>query len=436
MIQVQTELAVADNTGARIVECIKVIGGSKRRYASVGDNIVVSVKEALANGKVKKGSVQKAVVVRTKYSIHRRDGSSVKFDNSLLLECGKELNGFEMVYETYGKLNEEKSNAILVCHALSGSHHAAGYHKDSEEKAGWWNSLIGPDKAIDTNKYFVVSPNNLGGCHGTTGPKSTNPETNQAYGPDFPVLRVRDWTNSQALLADHLDINTWHAVIGGSLGGMQALDWSIAYPKRIKKAGVIAAAPKLSAQNIAFNEVARQAITSDPDFQEGNYMQTNTSPKSGLRLARMVGHITYLSDESMKSKFGRELKEEKLGFGFDAEFQVESYLRHQGDAFSKTFDANTYLLMTKVLDYFDPADEFDGDLVTAFKPILAQALVLSFSSDWRFSPSRSKEITNALINAKKKVSHIEIDSPLGHDSFLFPEERYVEVLKTFLGSQS
>ena len=374
--------------------------------------------------------------MNNKSSIGLIKPSSVKFDNSLLLECGKELKGFEMVYETYGKLNEEKSNAILVCHALSGSHHAAGYHKDSEEKAGWWDSLIGPNKAIDTNKYFVVSPNNLGGCHGTTGPKSTNPETNQAYGPDFPVLRVRDWTNSQALLADHLDINTWHAVVGGSLGGMQALDWSIAYPKRIKKAGVIAAAPKLSAQNIAFNEVARQAITSDPDFQKGNYMQTNVSPKSGLRLARMVGHITYLSDESMKSKFGRELKEEKLGFGFDAEFQVESYLRHQGDAFSKTFDANTYLLMTKVLDYFDPADEFDGDLVTAFKPILAQALVLSFSSDWRFSPSRSKEITNALINAKKKVSHIEIDSPLGHDSFLFPEERYVEVLKTFLGSQS
>jgi len=374
--------------------------------------------------------------MNNKSSIGLIKPNSIKFDNSLLLECGKELKGFEMVYETYGKLNEEKSNAILVCHALSGSHHAAGYHKDSEEKAGWWDSLIGPDKAIDTNKYFVVSPNNLGGCHGTTGPKSINPETDQAYGPDFPVLTVRDWTNSQALLADYLDINAWHAVIGGSLGGMQALDWSIAYPKRIKKAGVIAAAPKLSAQNIAFNEVARQAITSDPDFQEGNYMQTNTSPKSGLRLARMVGHITYLSDESMKAKFGRELKEEKLSFGFAAEFQVESYLRHQGDAFSKTFDANTYLLMTKVLDYFDPADEFDGDLVKAFKPILAQALVLSFSSDWRFSPSRSKEITNALIDAKKKVSHIEIDSPLGHDSFLFPEERYVEVLKAFLGNQS
>ena len=359
---------------------------------------------------------------------------SIKFENSFLLECGKQLRGFEMVYETYGKLNSEKSNAILVCHALSGHHHAAGYYEDSGKKAGWWNNLIGPNKAIDTNKYFVVSPNNLGGCHGTTGPKSINPETSKLYGPHFPVLTVRDWTNSQALLADYLGITTWHAVIGGSLGGMQALDWSIAFPERVKKAAVIAAAPKLSAQNIAFNEVARQAITSDPDFQEGNYMEKGSSPKRGLRLARMVGHITYLSDESMKSKFGRELREDKLGFGFDAEFQVESYLRHQGDVFSETFDANTYLLMTKVLDYFDPADKFKGNLVEAFNPILGQILVLSFSTDWRFSPSRSKEITNALLAAKKKVSHIEIESSLGHDSFLFPEERYVEVLKVFLGS--
>tara|TARA_Y100000588_G_scaffold278817_1_gene295505 strand:+ start:271 stop:1389 length:1119 start_codon:yes stop_codon:yes gene_type:complete len=358
----------------------------------------------------------------------------IGFDAPLLLECGKELKGFNMIYETYGKLNNDKSNAILVCHALSGSHHAAGFHHKADSKPGWWDSLIGPSKAIDTDKYFVVSPNNLGGCHGTTGPKSINPETNNVYGPNFPVLTVRDWTNSQALLADHLNINSWHAVIGGSLGGMQALDWSIAYPERIKKAGVIAAAPKLSAQNIAFNEVARQAITSDPDYKDGNYLERNTSPKKGLRLARMVGHITYLSDESMKNKFGRDLKNEKLNFGFDAEFEVESYLRHQGDVFSSTFDANTYLLMTKILDYFDPADEFNGDLVKAFEPILAQTLVVSFSSDWRFSPSRSREITNALLGAKKKVSHVEIDSSLGHDSFLFSEKRYVEVLKAFLGS--
>ncbi len=353
--------------------------------------------------------------MNNKDSVGIVEPSSASFKDPLLLGCGKELKGFDLVYETYGKLNNENSNAVLICHALSGNHHAAGYHKDSEKRAGWWDALIGPNKAIDTNKYFVVSPNNLGGCHGTTGPKSINPDTNEVFGPNFPVLTVRDWTNSQAVLADHLNIKTWHAVIGGSLGGMQALDWSIAYPK---------------------SEVARQAITSDPDFQEGNYLLGNTSPKSGLRLARMVGHITYLSDESMKTKFGRELKEEKLGFGFDAEFQVESYLRHQGDVFSNTFDANTYLLMTKVLDYFDPANEFNGNLMEAFKPILAQVLVLSFSSDWRFSPSRSKEITDALIGAKKKVSHVEIESSLGHDSFLFPEQRYVDVLKAFLESPS
>tara|TARA_B100001013_G_scaffold335281_1_gene253592 strand:- start:182 stop:1303 length:1122 start_codon:yes stop_codon:yes gene_type:complete len=351
---------------------------------------------------------------------------------SLRLECGKSLGEFDMVFETYGQLNREKSNAILICHALSGNHHAAGFHEEFEKKAGWWDALIGPDKAIDTNLYFVVSPNNLGGCHGTTGPKSVNPKTGEVYGPDFPVLTVRDWVNSQACLADHLGIEVWHGIVGGSLGGMQALDWSIAFPSRVKKAAVIAAAPKLSAQNIAFNEVARQAITTDPDFQEGYYMNQNKAPKRGLRLARMVGHITYLSDESMKNKFGRELKEDKLNFGYKAEFQVESYLRYQGDVFSETFDANTYLLMTKVLDYFDPAEKHQGDLVKAFEPIEAQLLVLSFSSDWRFSPLRSREITNALVGANKKVSHLEINSSLGHDSFLFPEKRYVEALKSFL----
>ena len=357
----------------------------------------------------------------------------MKSKKPLTFESGKLLEDYEIIYETYGDLNATKTNAILVCHALSGNHHVAGYHA-GDEKPGWWDNMIGPNKPIDTKKFFVVSLNNIGGCHGSTGPKSIDPKTKKPYGSNFPVVTVSDWVNVQKNLMDYLKIPYWQVVVGGSLGGMQALQWALQYPLLIKNSIVIAAAPKLTAQNIAFNEVARQAITSDPDFQEGNYMQTNTSPKSGLRLARMVGHITYLSDESMKAKFGRELKEEKLSFGFDAEFQVESYLRHQGDAFSKTFDANTYLLMTKVLDYFDPADDFDGDLVKAFKPILAQALVLSFSSDWRFSPSRSKEITNALIDAKKKVSHIEIDSSLGHDSFLFPEERYVEVLKAFLGS--
>jgi len=367
-------------------------------------------------------------------NIGKVEPTSAEFANELVLESGKKLRNITMVYETYGELNEDKSNAILVCHALSGNHHAAGYHEDENERLGWWDGLIGPDKAIDTNKYFVVSPNNLGGCHGTTGPTSINPETNEIYGPDFPIITVSDWVNCQALLADFLDIEIWHSVIGGSLGGMQALWWSIAYPNRIKKAGVIASAPKLSAQNIAFNEVARQAIITDPDFQEGYYLKAGSAPKQGLRLARMVGHITYLSDEAMKKKFGRELKEDKLNFGFGAEFEVESYLRYQGDIFSESFDANTYLLMTKLLDYFDPADEFSGNLVDAFKSIKAQVLVVSFTSDWRFSPERSKEISNALIEANKNVSCLEINSSHGHDSFLFPEKRYVNAIKAFLGN--
>lgn len=358
----------------------------------------------------------------------------VKFEDRFVLESGKQLEGFEMVFETYGNLNQDKTNAILICHALSGNHHAAGYYEKSDERKGWWDNLIGPGKAIDTDKYFVVSPNNLGGCHGTTGPASVNPKTNEVYGPDFPVITVLDWVNCQALLTDYLDIKIWHSVIGGSLGGMQALKWAMIYPERINKAGVIAAAPKLSAQNIAFNEVARQAIITDPDYQEGHYLKAGKSPKRGLRLARMVGHITYLSEEAMRDKFGRELKEGKLGFGFDVEFEVESYLRYQGDIFSENFDANTYLLMTKLLDYFDPADKHNGDLVKAFEPIKAQVLVIAFTSDWRFSPERSKEISNALLEANKNVSYLEIESTHGHDSFLFSEDRYVNAIKAFLGN--
>ena len=355
-----------------------------------------------------------------------------KLKKSLKLECGKDLDKFDMVYETYGQINKDKSNAILICHALSGNHHAAGFHNNSDEKAGWWDSLIGPGKAINTDLYFVVSPNNLGGCHGTTGPKSINQKTEEVYGPDFPILTVNDWVNCQAILADLLGISCWHGVIGGSLGGMQALQWTISYPDRIKKAGVIAAASKLSAQNIAFNEVARQAIITDPDFQGGEYIKNNSSPKRGLRLARMVGHITYLSDEAMRDKFGRELKEGKLGFGFDVDFEVEGYLRHQGDAFSEKFDANTYLLMTKLLDYYDPAKNFDGDLVRAFNSVKAKILAISFSSDWRFSPQRSREIVDALISSNKEVSYLEIDSSHGHDSFLFADERYSNGLRAFL----
>ena len=367
-------------------------------------------------------------------SVGRVKTQSVKFEEKLVLESGNHLENLEMIFETYGNLNSEKTNAILVCHALSGNHHAAGYYKDSDEKKGWWDSLIGPGKAIDTDKYFVVSPNNLGGCHGTTGPTSINEKTKEIYGPDFPIITVLDWVNCQVLLADHLGVQVWHSVIGGSLGGMQALNWAITYPERIKKAGVIAAAPKLSAQNIAFNEVARQAIITDPDYQEGYYLKAGKSPKRGLRLARMVGHITYLSEEAMRDKFGRELKEGKLNFGFDAEFEVESYLRYQGDVFSKSFDANTYLLMTKLLDYFDPADKHNGNLVKAFEPIKAQVMVISFTSDWRFSPERSREISNALLEANKNVSYLEIESPHGHDSFLFAENRYVKAIKTFLGN--
>ena len=357
-----------------------------------------------------------------------------KLPSDLLLECGKTLKNIELTYETYGELNSDASNAILICHALSGNHHAAGYYKDENERLGWWDALIGPSKAIDTNKFFVVCPNNIGGCHGSTGPSSVDPETQRYYGPDFPVITVKDWVNSQAQLADHLNIKCWRAAIGGSLGGMQALEWCRLFPDRISKAAVIAAAPKLSAQNIAFNEVARQAIITDPDFQEGKYLDSEKSPKTGLRLARMVGHITYLSDEAMRDKFGRELKEGKLNFGFDVEFEVESYLRHQGDVFSESFDANTYLLMTKLLDYYDPAENNKGDLVKAFETIKAKIMVISFSSDWRFSPERSKEIVNALLAAEKDTTYLEIESSHGHDSFLFAEDRYVSALTAFLGN--
>ena len=364
-------------------------------------------------------------------SIGQVKASKVTLEGKLDLDCGQALHDIELVYETYGKLNSDASNAILICHALSGSHHAAGLY-EGDQKSGWWDSLIGPGKAIDTNKFFVVCPNNIGGCHGSLGPSSVDNKTGNHFGPDFPIITVRDWVRSQAMLSDHLSIDKWHAVVGGSLGGMQALEWSCLFPERIKKAGIIAAAPKLSAQNIAFNEVARQAILNDPDFQEGRYLDNGKSPKQGLKLARMVGHITYLSEEAMKSKFGRDLKEEKLNFGFEAEFEIESYLRYQGDVFSENFDANTYLLMTKILDYFDPADEFEGNLVNAMKPIKAQLLVVSFTTDWRFSTERSKEIVNALIEAKKNVSYLEIDSPHGHDSFLFADEEYVKGLSSFL----
>ncbi len=357
---------------------------------------------------------------------------TLSFDQPLQLACGRILPSYDLVIETYGQLNKDASNALLICHALSGHHHVAGYHSVEERKPGWWDAAIGPGKPIDTNRFYVVALNNLGGCHGSTGPASLNPETGRSYGPDFPIVTVRDWVESQARLADRLGIQQWAAVIGGSLGGMQALQWAIDYPERLRHCLVIASAPKLSAQNIAFNEVARQAISKDPQFHQGRYREQATYPKQGLMLARMVGHITYLSDDAMRDKFGRELKGCKLNFDFNVDFQIESYLRYQGESFSGTFDANTYLLMTKALDYYDPAAEFNDDLVTALERARCRFLVISFTTDWRFSPERSREISNALIGAGKAVSYAEIDAPQGHDAFLMPIPRYMDLLRGYL----
>ena len=354
------------------------------------------------------------------------------FEEPLALDCGRTLAGYELIYETYGTLNATRSNAVLICHALSSDHHAAGYHAADERKPGWWDTAIGPGKPIDTRHFFVVCCNNLGGCKGSTGPNTINPETSRLYGPDFPIVTVKDWVKSQARLADRLGIQAWAAVIGGSLGGMQAMQWAIDFPERIRHAVVIAAAPRLSAQNIAFNEVARQAILSDPEFYEGRYYEHGVIPRRGLMLARMLGHITYLSDEGMRAKFGRELREGKLNFSFGSEFQVESYLRYQGNAFVEWFDANTYLLMTKTLDYFDPAADFDQDLAAAFRRAQARFLVVAFTSDWRFSPARSREIVKALVDAGRDVSYIEIEAEHGHDAFLMPIPRYLEVFSAYL----
>ncbi|MDR6176902.1 homoserine O-acetyltransferase [Pseudomonas sp. SORGH_AS 211] len=355
------------------------------------------------------------------------------FNEPLALACGRTLPAYDLMVETYGELNASRSNAVLICHALSGHHHAAGYHSMDDRKPGWWDSCIGPGKPIDTRKFFVVALNNLGGCNGSTGPSSPNPDTGRAYGADFPVLTVEDWVNSQARLADRLGIAQWAAVIGGSLGGMQALQWTISYPERIRHCLAIASAPKLSAENIAFNEVARQAILSDPDFHAGHFQEKGVIPKRGLMLARMVGHITYLSDEAMGEKFGRELKTDQLNYDFHSvEFQVESYLRYQGEEFSGRFDANTYLLMTKALDYFDPAHAQGGDLAKTLAGVQARFLIVSFTTDWRFSPARSKEIVNALMAARKDVSYLEVDAPQGHDAFLIPIPRYLQAFSHYM----
>ncbi|MCH9826848.1 MAG: homoserine O-acetyltransferase [Gammaproteobacteria bacterium] len=356
----------------------------------------------------------------------------ITLDAPLLLDCGRTLAQHELMVETYGRLNADRSNAILICHALSGDHHAAGFHAAGDRKPGWWDNCIGPGRPIDTDRFFVVCLNNLGGCRGSTGPGTINPDSGKHWGPDFPIVTVRDWVRSQALLADHLGIRQWAAGIGGSLGGMQIMQWAIDLPERIRHAIVIAAAPKLSAQNIAFNEIARQAILSDPDFHDGHFYEHGTVPSRGLKLARMLGHITYLSDEAMRAKFGRVLRGGHMQFNYEVEFEVESYLRYQGQQFVDRFDANTYLLMTKALDYFDPARDYGDDLVAALSHASARFFVLAFEADWRFSPERSREIVQALVAAGKNVSYALIESQLGHDDFLMPLPEYHQLLRAYL----
>ena len=361
---------------------------------------------------------------------------SAIFDTPLEFRSGAVLPRYELVYETYGQLNEDKSNAILVCHALSGNHHIAGYYADAPRNVGWWDNMVGPGKPVDTEKFFVIGLNNLGGCHGSTGPSSIDPQTGKPYGASFPVVTVEDWVESQSRFADQLGIKQFAAVMGGSLGGMQAMQWALSFPGRVRHVLAIAAAPHLTAENIAFNDVARNAILSDPDFHGGDFYQYGAVPKRGLRLARMLGHITYLSDDAMADKFGRSLRSGKLGFTYDIEFEIESYLRYQGDKFAAYFDANTYLLMTKALDYFDPAREYGDDLDKAFVAARADYLVVSFTTDWRFSPERSREIVQTLLHNRLNVSYAEISSTHGHDSFLMQHEHYHDVVRTYLNKIS
>jgi homoserine O-acetyltransferase/O-succinyltransferase len=376
---------------------------------------------------------------------------SLHFDEPLLLQSGKSIRAYDLAYETYGTLNADKSNAVLVCHALNASHHVAGVYANAdatvqEKSAGWWDNMIGPGKPVDTNHFFVIGVNNLGSCFGSTGPMHVDPDTQRIYGADFPVVTVEDWVNAQALLMNRLGIKTLAALMGGSLGGMQALSWTLQYPERVRYAVVIASAPNLTAENIAFNEVARRAIVTDPDFHEGHFYTQGVIPKRGLRIARMIGHITYLSDDVMNAKFGRQLKQslgvDKISNTADAynyttqevEFQIESYLRHQGDKFAEYFDANTYLLITRALDYFDPARKFNGNLTKAFETAKAKFLLVSFTTDWRFSPSRSREIVKALVDNNCEASYAEIDAPHGHDAFLLDDPRYTSLVRSYFDS--
>ena len=353
------------------------------------------------------------------------------FSEPLQMSNGTAFSDYELVFETYGTLNEQRSNAVLICHALNASHHVAGISPKNPKDIGWWDNMIGPGKAVDTNHFFVIGVNNLGSCFGSTGPMSIKPGSGKPWGPDFPVVTVDDWVHAQARLADGLHIKKFAAVMGGSLGGMQALAWSILYPERLSHCVAIASTPKLSAQNIAFNEVARRAIITDPEFHAGRFYDHGVVPQRGLQVARMIGHITYLSDDAMGEKFGRARKSADYGYGFDAEFEIESYLRYQGEKFAGYFDANTYLLITRALDYFDPAKEHDGDLTKALAAARCGFLIASFTTDWRFTPQRSHEIVEALLANRRDVTYAEIDAPHGHDAFLLEDSRYHALVSAY-----
>jgi homoserine O-acetyltransferase len=355
------------------------------------------------------------------------------FSAPLPLQSGASLSDYTLVYETYGTLNADRSNAVLVCHALNASHHVAGMYEgaDGGKNIGWWDNMVGPGKPVDTDRFFVIGVNNIGSCFGSTGPMHINAATGKPYGAGFPMVTVEDWVRAQARLADELGIRQFAAVMGGSLGGMQAMSWSLLFPERVRHCVVIASTPRLTAQNIAFNDVARQAILTDPEFHGGDYYAHGVVPRNGLRVARMVGHITYLSDDSMAEKFGRGLRNGDYQFNFGIDFEIESYLRYQGDKFSEYFDANTYLLITKALDYFDPAMEFGGDLTRALSKTRAQFLLISFTTDWRFSPERSREMVQALVRNKRRVTYAEIAAPHGHDAFLLEDPRYMNVVRAY-----
>jgi homoserine O-acetyltransferase len=356
------------------------------------------------------------------------------FTEPLTLKSGAVLPAYDLVYETYGTLNAAKSNAVLVCHALSGTHHVAGKYSADDKHPGWWDNMIGPGKPLDTNRFYVIGVNNLGGCHGSTGPATINPATGKPWGSGFPVVTIEDWVLAQSRLAEYLGIETFAAVVGGSLGGMQALQWTLTFPDRIRNALVIASAPNLTAQNMAFNEVARQAIITDPEFHGGDFYEHGVVPRRGLRIARMLGHITYLSDDAMGAKFGRKLRADEIKYSFDVEFEMESYLRYQGDKFAGEFDANTYLRMTRALDYYDPAAEYEGNLSAALAKAKADFLVISFTSDWRFSPDRSREIVKALLDNEREVIYAELTAAHGHDAFLMPDQHYHDIVRAYLES--